>query len=113
MSQILSQNEIDELLNTLTGDQSSLALSKEDEKKGASGTSISGWRTSSQEQMRTLRVVFEGFARSMATHLSGVMRTVCEAEVVSVEEQAFSEFNNSLISPVILAIFTSSRFTAS
>jgi len=58
-----------------------------------------------KEQMRTLRIVFDGFARAMATHLSGVMRAVCEAEVVSVEEQAFSEFNNSLIAPVILAIF--------
>jgi flagellar motor switch protein FliM len=106
LSQILSQNEIDELLNTLTGDQSSLALSKEDEKKGR--VRDFDFRMANKfpkEQMRTLRVVFEGFARSMATHLSGVMRTVCEAEVVSVEEQAFSEFNNSLISPVILAIF--------
>lgn len=106
MAQILSQNEIDELLSTLAGDQSSLALSKEDEKK--SRVRDYDFRLANKfpkEQMRTLRIVFEGFARLLATHLSGVMRTVCDAEVVSVEEQVFSEFNNSLISPVILAIY--------
>lgn len=106
MAQILSQNEIDELLSTLAGDQSSLTLSNEDEKK--TRVRDFDFRMANKfpkEQMRTLRVVFEGFARLLATHLSGVMRTVCEAEVVSVEEQVFSEFNNSLLAPVILAIY--------
>ena len=106
MAQILSQNEIDELLSTLAGDQSSLSLSKEDEKK--SRVRDFDFRLANKfpkEQMRTLRVVFEGFARLLATHLSGVMRAVCDAEVVSVEEQAFSEFSNALIAPVILAIY--------
>ena len=42
----------------------------------------------------------------MSSYLSGVLRTYCQAEVVSVEPLTYYEFNNSLPDPVILNIIT-------
>ncbi|HOF94480.1 MAG TPA: flagellar motor switch protein FliM, partial [Clostridia bacterium] len=40
----------------------------------------------------------------LSTFLSGALRAMCEVKVVSIEEQTFSEFSNSLPSPTFLAI---------
>jgi flagellar motor switch protein FliM len=57
-----------------------------------------------KDQMRTLHVVHEYYARLLTTYLSGVLRTYCHSELVSVEEQIFHEFNSSLPDSVILAV---------
>jgi flagellar motor switch protein FliM len=57
-----------------------------------------------KEQIRTLNIVSESFARLLSTSLSGTLRAVCDVEIVSVEEQTFMEYNNSLPSMVLLAI---------
>jgi len=40
----------------------------------------------------------------MSSYFSGILRSYCQVEVASIEEQAYYEFNNSLPDPVILAI---------
>ncbi|MFS8665804.1 MAG: hypothetical protein LOD84_09055, partial [Limnochordales bacterium] len=40
----------------------------------------------SKDQLRTLQIIHESFARGMATHLSGYMRTMVEGEVLSVSQ---------------------------
>jgi flagellar motor switch protein FliM len=54
--------------------------------------------------MRTLRVIYENYVTRISTLLSASLRTICEIKVVSVEEQTFSEFSNSMPSPVVLPI---------
>ncbi len=41
----------------------------------------------------------------MSNNLTGTLRTYVDIELISVEEQSFREFNNSLPSPVVLTIF--------
>jgi flagellar motor switch protein FliM len=114
VAQILSQNEIDELLNALAGgDESGYAPAEEENKTRVRDYDFRMANKFPKEQMRTLRVVFEGFARTLATQLAGIMRIMCEADVVSVEEQAFSEFSNALMPPVVLTIFTFRPFYGS
>jgi len=48
--------------------------------------------------------VFQTFGQLLANKLTGIMRTNCECEVLSVEEQSFNEFNNSLPIPVVLCV---------
>ena len=57
-----------------------------------------------KEQMRTFNVVFETFSQLFSSRLSSVLRVSSECEVLSVEECSYSEFNNSLPVPVLLAV---------
>ena len=109
MSEILSQSEIDELLNTLmAGD----AAPDTDGSAGSSSSKVKEYdfRTANRfpkEQMRTFHVVFETFSQLFSNRLSSVLRVSCECEILSIEECSYSEFNNSLPAPVVLAIMDS------
>jgi len=60
-----------------------------------------------KEQMRTFHVVFETYSQLFSNRLSSVLRVSCECEILSIEECSYSEFNNSLPAPVVLAIMDS------
>ncbi|MCL2078439.1 MAG: flagellar motor switch protein FliM [Oscillospiraceae bacterium] len=106
MSEILSQSEIDELLSALmTGS------SETDEKSGDASASLKvkdyDFRTANRfpkEQMRTFHVVFETYSQLLSNSLSSILRLSCETEILSIEECSYSEFNNSLPAPVVLAV---------
>ena len=106
MSEILSQAEIDELLSTLmAGDSAPDTESTEVTSK--SKIREYDFRTANRfpkEQMRTFHVVFETFSQLFSNRLSSVLRVTCECEVLSIEECSYSEFNNSLPAPVVLAV---------
>ena len=107
MSEILSQSEIDELLNSLMASEDSSSGESDD----ASATQMKikeyDFRTANRfpkEQMRTFGVVFESFSQLFASKLSSILRVSVDCEVLSIEECSYSEFNNSLPAPVILAL---------
>ncbi|MDL2288039.1 flagellar motor switch protein FliM [Oscillospiraceae bacterium OttesenSCG-928-F05] len=103
MADVLSQSEIDELLNALNSGDPVIEEQKTPEQK----VRDYDFRTAnrfSKEQIRTLHLIFENFGRLLSTYLSGALRTVCDAEVISVEEQKYQEFTNSLPNPVLLAV---------
>ncbi|MCL1905674.1 MAG: flagellar motor switch protein FliM [Clostridiales bacterium] len=105
MSDILTQAEIDELLNALaTGSKEEAAPEKPKETGEYKLYDFRKALKFQKEQIRTLSIVFQTFGQLLANKLSGIMRTTCECEVLSVEEQSFNEFNNSLPIPVILSV---------
>ncbi len=116
MSDILSQNEIDELLNALSAGED-ISMSKDDQDAGmGNGLRIYDFRTANKfykEQMRTLNVVFDSFSYLLTNKLTGLLHTVCSVDVISVEEQSFGEFNNSLPSPVVLGVIDMEPFQGS
>jgi len=61
-----------------------------------------------KEQMRTFHVVFETYSQLLSNSLSSVLRVSCECEILSIEECSYSEFNNSLPAPVVLAVMEAS-----
>lgn len=104
MAEVLSQNEIDALLEALDSGAIDVAEVK---KSGEKKTRIYDFKRPNKfgkEQIRTIHAIHEHFARLMATFLAGTLRAFCEVELVSVEEQIFYEFNNSLPDPVFLAV---------
>ena len=105
MADILSQSEIDELLVALA---SGRADPKEPEPvEEPQQVRVYDFRTAdkfSKEQMRMLNFIYENYAGRLGTFLSGSLRARCDVELVSIEEQTFSEFSNSLPSPAFLAI---------
>ena len=106
MSDVLSQAEIDALLNALdVGGPGAVESSPEPEETET--VRVYDFRTAnkfSKEQMRTLNMVFDTFSYLLSTKFTGLLHTVCTVDVISVEEQSFGEFNNSLPSPVLLAV---------
>jgi len=60
----------------------------------------------SKDQLRTLQIIHESFARGMATHLSTYIRTMVEGEVLSVSQTTYDEFIRSLHNPTLIAVLS-------
>lgn len=104
MAEVLSQNEIDQLFHAISSGESFAEELFDDVEQKVRVYDFSKANKFSKEQMRTLHIIFEALSRQLGTYFSGILRTFCEVNVVSVEEQIFKEFNNSLPTPVVLAL---------
>ncbi len=97
MAEVLSQSQIDELLNSMNngGD-----IEKKEDKKKASDEhkkyDFSSPKKFTKDRLRLLKGIYDNYARLVALRLNGLLRSVCEIEVYSVEEQRYLEFNNML-----------------
>jgi len=105
LADILSQSEIDELLVALASGRAE----SQDQPPAEEKTSVRvyDFRTAnkfSKEQIRMLHFIYESYAGRLATFLSGSLRARCDVDLISIEEQTFAEFSNSLPSPVFVAI---------
>lgn len=105
MGEILSQSEIDHLFKALnTGEIDVKDMEKTNGYKGTKNYDFTRPSKFSKEQLRTLEIIFENYARMVSTYLSGHLRTMVTAEVMNAEAVTYSEFCNALINPVILAV---------
>ena len=115
MANILTQSEIDALLNSLTGGGEDPALKQEPE-EDSRDVRLYDFRTAnkfSKEQMRTLHTISENFCTVLSTRLTGMLRTLCEVTVLSVEEQLFGDFNNTIPLPALIAVVDASPLAGS
>ena len=107
---ILTQAEIDNLLASITSDPDSGGSGDPSHNGAADSSAVIrqyDFRTANRfprDQIRTFNIVFQNFVQLFSNQLTGLLRTTCECEVVSIEESSFNEFNNSLPSPVILSV---------
>lgn len=102
MAKILSQDEIDALLTTVSsGDSdSSEAVELEDEKlRSVVVYDFKHPNRVSKDQIRTLENMHDNFAGHFGSALSSVMRTIVDVDLVSVDQITYSEFIMSLVSP--------------
>jgi len=105
MGEVLSQNEIDQLLNALnTGE-----LDVEEYKSAAKEKVIRDYdfaRPSkfAKEHLRTLEIIYEHYSRLISTTLPAYMRSSCQVDVINSEAVAYSEFANALSNPILLGI---------
>ena len=111
MLDVLSQAEIDRLMRDLAsgGAEDVEAESKNTVKNYDFKTA----NRFTKEQIRAINVVFKNFGHLLSNYLMGTLRASCDSEVLSVEEMSFNEFNNSVPSPVIIAIINTLPFTGS
>lgn len=104
MSDVLSQNEIDDLLSALnSGDVDVSEIQEENEKKVRKYDFLRPDKFA-KEHLRTLEVIHENFSRLLNNFLSGYLRTFIEIEVLNAESLIYSEFANSIGNPAILGI---------
>ncbi|GMQ60485.1 flagellar motor switch protein FliM [Vallitalea sediminicola] len=105
MGEVLSQHEIDDLLNALnTGE-----LDVDEYRSNANEKQIKDYdfaRPSkfSKEQLRTLEIIFEHYARLISTTLPAYLRTATQVDVVNSEAISYSEFANALSNPILLGV---------
>lgn len=104
MPDVLSQEEIDQLLKALdSGEIDVLEVEKEPERKIRT-YDFKRPNKFSKDQIRTLNIIYEYYSRLLSTFFSGMLRTYCQVDMVSVEEQIFYEFANSIPNPTLLGV---------
>ncbi len=105
MSDVLSQNEIDELLSALsTGEVNVKEIEEVTHEKKVRKYDFSRPDKFAKDQLRTLEIIHENFSRLLNNFLSGYLRTYIEIEVLSVQSLIYNEFSNSISNPAILGI---------
>lgn len=105
MSEILSQSEIDALLEALnTGEVDVKEIQEETREKKIKKYDFKSPKKLAKDQLRTLHIIHENFSRSLNTFLSGYLRTYINIEVLSVEELSYYEFSNSISNPAMISI---------
>ncbi len=107
MAEILTQSEIDVLLAALSTGTIDVEEVKSEEKKRKVRTyDFRRPNKFSKDQVRTLVMLHENFARLLSTSLSTYLRTVVRAEVASVDQLTYEELTKSLQNPTIMNILS-------
>ena len=104
MGEVLSQSEIDSLLNALsTGELDADEIQKKDERQ-VRNYDFARPAKFSKEHLRTLEIIYEHYGRLLSTNLPLYLRKNVQISVASSETVVFSEFSNALSNPAILGI---------
>lgn len=104
MGEILSQDEIDSLLNALSSGEYDAEDYKDTQEKNAVLYDFARPTKFSKDHLRTLVNIFEHYGRLLSTNLPGYLRKSVQVEVVNSESLIYSEFSNSLANPVLLGV---------
>jgi len=104
MPDVLSQNQIDELLSDLIQEELGLVKPEATKYSGVKNYDFKSPKKLSKEQLKTLTGIYENFARHLASYFSGILRILCEVSVTSIEEQPYYEYNNSLPDTLLIGV---------
>ncbi len=110
MAEILSQNQIDMLLSSLTGaGGAEAAVASESEKGVLTGKKVKEYdfrspKLFTREQLKLLYSIYENYSRIISSNITGLLQTYCLVEIVEVEEQQYYEFNNALPDSVLVGL---------
>lgn len=104
MGDVLSQDEIDNLLKAISSGEVDAEEMKEDAGKSVKEYDFKRPAKFSKEHLRTLEIIFEHYGRLVSTNLPVYLRKSVQVSVINSEALTFSEFTNSLANPVILGI---------
>ena len=114
MSEVLSQNEIDALLNALnSGEIDVQEIREEKEERKVRDYNFKIPNKFAKDHTRTLQIMHENFSRLLQTYLSGYLRALVQIEVISVDQLTYNEFTNSMPNPSVLGIVEFAPLTGS
>lgn len=109
--EVLSQTEVESLLNAMDGGARSQTAADAGAKAAAAVSGGGRARDKvtlydfkrpervGKEQMRALQTLHEGFSRNFSVALSGLLRSIVEVQLTSVDQLTYSEFLFSLENP--------------
>ncbi|MFV0440918.1 MAG: flagellar motor switch protein FliM [Lachnospirales bacterium] len=112
MSDILTQNEIDSLFESIENDGLEAVI------EAAADSELNGEFAKydireynflrppkfNKEHLKTLEVIYDNYARTLSSFLTGYLRTPVNLDVSSVEQVTYNEFNKLLPNPVLISI---------
>ena len=105
MSEVLSQNQIDALLNAMrSGEKDPVEEKMESQEKRYRKYDFYSPRKFTKDRLKMLNGIFENYTRIITSRINGWLHTICEVEVESIEEQRFYEFSNALTEGDVLAL---------
>ncbi|SCG83442.1 Flagellar motor switch protein fliM [Proteiniborus sp. DW1] len=105
MAEVLSQNEIDALLNALSsGEVDVKEIKKDTAEKKVRKYDFRNPQKIAKDQLRTLEIIHDNFSRLLQTFLSGYLRAPVKISVMTVDQYAYSEFTNAISNPAFLSI---------
>ena len=105
MTDILSQDEIDQLLQAISSEEvQSEDYTQKIEQKKVKIYDFKRPDKFSKDQIRTVQMMHETFARLTTTALSAKLRTIVEVHVTSVDQLTYEEFIRSIPNPTTLAL---------
>ena len=107
MGDVLSQSEIDALLNALSDGQ----VDAEEIKTTQTQKRIRVYdfrrpNKFSKDQIHSLQNVHDNYCRALTTYFSAHLHTMIETKVLSIEQITYDEFIRSLPNPTVLGLFS-------
>ena len=109
MADILSQEEIDALLEVVDDDIGVDTMSTSKELMDQKHITLYDFKRPnriSKEQLRTFRGIHDKMVRSMSSQISSVMRSIVEIQLHSIDQMTYGEFLMSLPSPTSFNVFS-------
>ncbi len=111
MADILSQDEIDALLEVVEGDEENIAIdaalpTAEPDSRQVMLYDFKRPNRVSKEQLRAIKGIHDKMARNLSSQISTVMRSIIEIQLQSVDQMTYGEFLMSLPSPTSFNIFS-------
>jgi len=104
MSDVLSQAQIDALLNAVRNGDRKTEQSSESQERKYQKYDFSSPRKFTKDRIKMLNGIFDNYARVISSRLNGRLRSNCEVTVESIEERRYYEFSNSLTEGDVLGL---------
>ena len=103
MPEVLSQSQIDALLNSMnSGGAGQAPAEEEPQEKKYRKYDFSSPRKFTKDRLKMLNSIFDNYSRVLTTRINGLVHATCEISVESVEEQRYFEFSNALSDSAVL-----------
>lgn len=104
MGEVLSQNEIDNLLAALSSGEIDAEQMQDAGDKQVKNYDFKRPTKFSKEHLRTLEIIYEHYGRLLSTNLPIYLRKNVQVSVATSETVIFSEFSNALSNPLLLGV---------
>lgn len=106
MADVLSQSQIDALLNSFSseGTKAFEEIEEHTKEQKVKNYDFKMPKKFTKEQLKVIDGIFENYSRVLSSYLTGLMRIFCKVEVLQIEEQLYYEFNNALPDYVMMSM---------
>ena len=106
MADVLSQSQIDALLNSFSseGTKALEEIEEQAKEQKVKNYDFKMPKKFTKEQLKIIDGIYENYARMLSSFLTGLMRIYCKVEVLQIEEQLYYEFNNALPDYVMMSM---------
>ena len=106
MADVLSQSQIDALLNSMQNAESETKASEPEKKPKQEYRKYDFYspKKYTKDKLKMLRSIYDNYCRIATSQINGLFRLVSEVEVVGIEEQRYYEFGNALNETDVLTV---------